>query len=244
MKTILFAQIADDPNKLIGIAHTISEQSLASIIVLLVALCLGGMGYMLKVFLAKIDKKDAIIQDTLKQYSQDAAKLTGMESAINANTVAMRENTTVMQRFRDKLPAVMAGAFLSIALLVGCAGPGGGSGWTVERFAVLAKSVATETSIIHLEEKPQHRQTIELVVEQLNLSIAAGLYTPARLRAILKPLGIRELASKEGRIAVAGTIVIYDMVIGSTDIAGDPTKLRPLFEGIRDGFQTALDLTK
>lgn len=132
-----------------------------------------------------------------------------------------------------------------VALMAGCSSPSSpGTGWTMERFAVLAKAVTTEASLVHLEEKPQHRKTIELVVEQLNITIAADLYTPARLKAILKPLGIRELASKEGRIAIAGTVLIYDFVMLSTDTTADPKKLKPLFEGIRDGFQAALDATK
>lgn len=240
MTSLLLAQIAEDPNKVIGLAKTISDQSLAAIIVLLVGLCLGGMGLMVKVFLAKIDKKDAVIEKTLQDYSRDSAAIT---NAVEDLKDAVKDNTSVMTRIQNKLQASV-GVLITIgALFTGCASSGGG-GWTVERFAVLAKSVATEASIIHLEEKPQHRQTIELVVEQLNISIAADLYTPARLAAILKPLGIRELAGREGRIAIAGTIVIYDLITASVDTTADPKKLKPIFEGIRDGFQAALDATK
>lgn len=237
---LILSQVVNDPSKVMEIAKSVSEQSLAAIVVLLVGLCLGGMGLMLKVFLAKIDKKDTVIESVIERYSQDSNRLTSMETSVKENTQAMRENTNVMQRFRDKLPMVLA-VWLSIAtLIIGCAHT---PQEKIVRFAEVSKSVAFEGASLWLVEKPQHKATLQLVVEQLSISIQAKQFTPARLVAILKPLNIRELASKEGRIAIGATVLVWDG-LRLTGVIGDTSNLAPVFEGLRDGFQAAIDTTK
>lgn len=130
--------------------------------------------------------------------------------------------------------------FLAIGLVfVGCKGPE-----SVTRFAAVARSVAADASIIYLLEHPEHRKDLQLVVDQLDISIAADSYTPARLTEILQPLKIRELSSKEGKIIIATTIIVYDALLASGAVAADPSSLKPLFVGLRDGFKAGLGAVK
>ena len=63
----LLAQVtADDPGKLFNIAKSISDQSDRFIMILLLIAILLAMGYMLRVFLKKIDEKDSQIIATVK----------------------------------------------------------------------------------------------------------------------------------------------------------------------------------
>lgn len=113
----------------------------------------------------------------------------------------------------------------------------------IVRFAAVAKSVAFEGAVVWLEEKTQHAATLQKVVDQLDISIQSKQFTPARLVAILKPLNIRELNGKEGRIAVAATIVIWDS-LRLAGVIGDTSNLEPVFVGLRDGFKAAIDAVK
>lgn len=133
------------------------------------------------------------------------------------------------------------GMFLVIAgLTTGCAST---PQEKIVRFAAVAKSVSFEGSLFWLNEKPQHAETLQLVVDQLEISIKGQQFTPARLVVILKPLNIRELTGKEGRIAIASTIVVWDS-LRLAGVIGDTSNLQPVFEGLRDGFKAALDATK
>lgn len=234
---LILAQIAEDPSKVIGIAKSISEQSLATIIVVLVGLCLGGMAFMVKVFLSKIDKKDAVIEKTLQDYSRDSAAIT---NAVEDLKDAMKDNTSVMNRIQVKLQASLAILFAVASFLYGCAST---PQEKIVRFAEVSKSVAFEGASVWLAEKPQHKAVLQLVVDQLDISVKAKQFTPARLVAILKPLDIRELASKEGRIAIGATVLVWDG-LRLTGVIGDTSNLAPVFEGLRDGFQSAIDTTK
>lgn len=133
------------------------------------------------------------------------------------------------------------GMFLVIAgLATGCAST---PQERIVRFAAVAKSVSFEGSLFWLNEKPQHAETLQLVVDQLEISIKGQQFTPERLVAILKPLNIRELTGKEGRIAIASTIVVWDS-LRLAGVIGDTSNLKPVFEGLRDGFKAALDATQ
>jgi hypothetical protein len=240
----LLAQITEDPSKVIGIAKSISEQSLATIIVVLVGLCLGGMGLMLKVFLAKIDRKDEaieklylVIEKIVQDYSKDSAAVT---NAVEDLKDAVRDNTSVMNRIQVKLQASVVTLFAIASFLTGCAST---PQEKVVRFAAVAQSVAFEGASLWLLEKPQHKDVLKGVVEQLDIAVKAKQFTPIRLVAILRPLNIREMSSKEGRIAIGETIIVWDGLRLSGAI-GDTTNLEPVFAGIRDGFQAAIDTTK
>lgn len=133
------------------------------------------------------------------------------------------------------------GLFLVIAgLATGCAST---PQEKIVRFAAVAKSVAFEGSIFWLTEKPQHAAVMQSVVEQLDIAIKGQQFTPARLVAVLKPLNIRELTGKEGRIAIASTIVVWDS-LRLAGVIGDTSNLKPVFEGLRDGFKAALDASR
>lgn len=133
------------------------------------------------------------------------------------------------------------GLFLVIAgLTTGCAST---PQERIVRFAAVAKSVAFEGSVFWLAEKPQHAATLAEVTKQLDIAIKGQEFTPARLIAVLKPLNIRELTGKEGRIAIASTIVVWDS-LRLAGVIGDTSNLKPVFEGLRDGFKAALDATQ
>ena len=113
----------------------------------------------------------------------------------------------------------------------------------IVRFAAVAKSVAFEGSIFWLSENPQHSAVLKSVTDQLDIAIKGQEFTPARLVAVLKPLNIRELSGKEGRIAIASTIVVWDS-LRLAGVIGDTSNLQPVFEGLRDGFQAAVNATR
>lgn len=159
--------------------------------------------------------------------------------AITGTWTVIDNGTTVSDKAKEVSKNI--GLFLLIAFVAtGCAST---PQEKIVRFAEVSKSVAFEGASLWLVEKPQHKATLQLVVDQLSISIQAKQFTPARLVAILKPLDIRELASKEGRIAIGATVLVWDG-LRLTGVIGDTSNLAPVFEGLRDGFQSAIDTTK
>ena len=165
---------------------------------------------------------------------------------LGVGIMAVTGSWTVLDNNQTPPPPVQKitttlGLFLVIAgLATGCAST---PQERIVRFAAVAKSVAFEGSIFWLTEKPQHAAVMQSVVEQLDIAIKGQQFTPARLVAVLKPLNIRELTGKEGRIAIASTIVVWDS-LRLAGVIGDTSNLQPVFEGLRDGFKAALDASR
>lgn len=232
---MLLAAITEEAGAAVGLAKDLAAQGDRVLFIVALALLVGFAGYIVKVFLRKIDQKDDQLVQLTKQYSSDALQV---KEALNKVTEAVDDNTQVIGLIKAKLNLAVA-IFLAIGSLfvAGCSTPGSSS---TQQLSALVEVAAYTGSSIQIQEHPDQRPAFVAAHQSILKLIGDKQYSPAALASALSGLKIREFKGSKGQLIVTSALILWDSYAPSVTAIDSEAKVLPVLNALDRGISKAL----
>lgn len=235
LNSIHIAEIPADASRVVEIAKDLGTQQIGTLPIvstlILVIMCI----WLVKTFLAKIDKKDDVIVSVVNQYQASAA---GVTEALNKVANTVDDNTDVLRNIKQGLKLSLATVLMCLSLLfTGCASTSAPNAQTLSTLV----EVATYTGAsIRLDTHPEERPAFVVAHIAIEKLISDKDYSPASLTAAMQGLKVREFKGSRGALIVTSAVILWDAYTPTITEIDSEAKVLPVLIAIERGLQQAL----